>query len=368
MPSGILNPNANCIIGNGCVVHFPTLEKELKDLEANGVAWKGRLFLSDRAHIVFDFHQIIDGAGEKELGSNKLGTTGRGIGPTYCEKANRSGIRVGDLKQFNAIQFKEKLTKIVTSAKKRFSFEYDIDSEVKRYEEISNKYKESIIDGVNWINKKYEEGKRILVEGANAAMLDLDFGTYPFVTSSNPTIGGCITGLGISHNKLGDVIGVVKAYTTRVGEGPFPSELHDEVGEDIRKRGGEFGTTTGRPRRCGWLDTVVLKYSCLINGYTSLNITKLDILTGLKDIKIAVSYEYDGVTLDYFPANLDLLANVKVNYEILPGWSEDISKCTDYQSLPENAKKYLIRVQQLVNTPIKWVGVGPSRDSLLEMN
>jgi len=262
-------------------------------------------------------------------------------------------------------EFKQRLNKIVSSAHKRFTFDYDVDVETKRYEEFTKLFGDCIIDGIWWINDQYKQGKRILIEGANAAMLDLDFGTYPFVTSSNPTIGGCLTGLGLSHQKLGDVIGVVKAYTTRVGAGPFPTELNNEIGETIRKSGGEFGTTTGRPRRCGWLDIPVMKYSCMLNGYTALNLTKLDILTGFDEIKIGVAYIYQGKTLPSMPANLEVLSNVTVEYETLPGWKEDISKCTTFSDLPVNAQKYVKRIEQLCEAPIRWIGVGASRDSII---
>jgi len=219
--------------------------------------------------------------------------------------------------------------------------------------------------GGSMINTNKE--KKILVEGANAAMLDLDFGTYPFVTSSNPTIGGCLTGLGLSHQKLGDVIGVVKAYTTRVGAGPFPTELDNEIGQTIRKTGGEFGTTTGRPRRCGWLDIPVLQFSCMLNGYTSLNLTKLDILTGFDEVKIGIAYLHDGKRLPSVPSSLEVLSSITVEYETLPGWKEDISKCTKFSELPVNAQNYIKRVAQLVETPVKWVGVGAAREALIEL-
>jgi len=208
--------------------------------------------------------------------------------------------------------------------------------------------------------------KKILLEGANAAMLDIDFGTYPYVTSSNPTIGGAITGLGISPKKIGDVIAVVKAYTTRVGEGPFPTELNDDIGKLLRSVGREFGVTTGRPRRCGWFDAVVVKFSHLLNGYTCVNLTKLDILTGVKQIKIAVAYKYNGEELSSMPENLDILSHVEVVYETLQGWEENISNCTSFQQLPLNCQKYVLRIEQIIEVPIKWIGVGPSRDALIE--
>jgi adenylosuccinate synthase len=367
MPSGILNPKCECLIGHGCVVHIQTLFNELKSLDSNGVDYKGRIFISDRAHIVLDLHMKVDGLNEEELATNKeqIGTTRKGIGPSYCEKMNRSGIRVDDLR--NMKLFRDKLTSIVKSAKKRFpSLQVDIDALVKEYEELAAKLEPMIVDGIHWINERHSQGKTIMIEGANAAMLDIDFGTYPYVTSSNPTVGGCITGLGISAKKIGDVIGVVKAYTTRVGEGPFPTELLDDIGAKLRKDGAEFGTTTGRPRRCGWLDTVILKYSTLINGYTALNLTKLDILTGLKEIKIGVAYKYQGQVVPSVPASLDILSKVQVQYETLPGWTEDISQCKSFSDLPPNCQQYVKRVQELAGVPIRWIGTGPKRDQMIE--
>jgi len=365
MPSGILNRQARCLIGNGCVVHLPSLFKELADLKSKGVDYKGRVFISDRTHLVFTVHQTIDGLNEDDKSQTSIGTTRKGIGPAYCEKMNRTGVRAGDLRDLHL--FREKFTRIVNGIKKRFpSVDVDIEAEIKLYTGYAKELDEMLVDGVAWINKAHKEGKKILIEGANAALLDIDFGTYPYVTSSNPTIGGALTGLGLSHQKLGDVIGVVKAYTTRVGEGPFPTELHDAVGTALREVGHEFGTTTGRPRRCGWFDAVVVSYSNLLNGYTALNLTKLDVLTGLKDLKIAVAYKHKGEVLETMPASLDVLSKVEVVYETLPGWSEDISKVTRFSELPENCQKYVNRIEQLVGVPIKWIGNGPQRDAMIE--
>jgi len=365
MPSGILNPTMECIIGNGCVVHLPTLFKELQQLDDKKVKYEGRLFISDRAHLVFDFHQTIDGLNELSLGESKIGTTRKGIGPAYIEKMNRSGIRVGDL---SSPDFPDKLKRIVLTAQSRFHFEYNLDEETKKYAEYAQKIAPYVVDSVDFINQKYKEGKKILLEGANAAMLDIDFGTYPYVTSSNPTIGGCVTGLGLSPKKIGDVIGVVKAYTTRVGEGPFPTELSYEntpQGKALRDVGREFGTTTGRPRRCGWLDTVVLNYTNLLNGYTSINLTKLDILTGFDTLKIGYQYKYNGKALTSMPSSLDVLSHVEVQYEELPGWKEDISKIEKFEDLPKNCQNYVNRIEELLNVPIKWIGVGAGRHSLI---
>jgi len=283
------------------------------------------------------------------------------------EKANRSGIRMGDLKEWKS--FEEKLTKISKSSQSKYHFEYDLEGELKKYAEYAKILDSCIVDGVNWINEQYESGKKILIEGANAAMLDLDFGTFPYVTSSTPTVGGCFTGLGISPKKLNDVIGVVKAYTTRVGEGPFPTELTGKEGNTLRESGHEFGTTTGRPRRCGWLDAVVLKYSNRINGYTAINLTKIDVLSGFDELKIGVEYSGpDGKTIPSVPASLDTLSKVVVKYETLPGWKENISKCTKFSELPVNCQKYVRRIEELVGVPVKWIGVGAARTAMIDCN
>jgi len=295
--------------------------------------------------------------------------TKKGIGPSYCEKMNRSGIRVGDLK--NMAEFAKKLKSIVKNAQLRFKFEYNVQEEIDRHASYAKHFSDFIVDGVDWINEKYNDNKTILVEGANAAMLDIDFGTYPYVTSSNPTIGGCLTGLGLSANKLGDVIGVVKAYTTRVGEGPFPTELTDSdgPGHKMRHVGGEYGTTTGRPRRCGWFDAVIVRYTHRLNGYTALNLTKVDVLTGFPTIKVATAYKLHGKTItSAIPASLEDLSKVEVVYEELPGWTEDISKCTKYDELPKNCQAYVHRLQQLLEVPIKWIGVGAGRQALIHHN
>eukprot|EP01117_Protostelium_nocturnum_P001116 TRINITY_DN11438_c0_g1_i1.p1 TRINITY_DN11438_c0_g1~~TRINITY_DN11438_c0_g1_i1.p1 ORF type:complete len:433 (-),score=185.98 TRINITY_DN11438_c0_g1_i1:78-1376(-) len=365
LPSGILNPRNECIIGNGCVIHFPTLLKELEALQKQNVDYQKRLFISDRAHIVFDFHQKIDGLSETSLGTQKIGTTGKGIGPAYSDKVNRNGIRVSDLYEKD---FAEKLKRSVAIAQKKFSFEYDVEAEIKRYEQIAETVKPFVVDSVLWINQKYEQGKKILLEGANAALLDIDFGTYPYVTSSNPTVGGAVTGLGIAPRKIGDVVGVVKAYTTRVGEGPFPTELLDKdgPGNQMRTVGREVGTTTGRPRRCGWLDIPILKYSNLLNGYSVLNLTKTDVLDNFKEIKIGVSYKVDGKTLDSVPTNFEVANKIEVVYETFPGWETDISKCKTWESLPENCRKYIERIEELLNVPIRWIGTGPDREDVLQ--
>ncbi|KAH6562234.1 hypothetical protein BASA60_011215 [Batrachochytrium salamandrivorans] len=362
LPSGLINPACVNIVGNGVVVHLPSFFEEVETTVSKGIKVAGRLFLSSRAHLVFDFHQIVDGLKEDELGRGSIGTTKKGIGPAYSSKASRSGLRVHHLFDFE--EFESRFRQMVANKMKRYgNFDYDVDAEIARYREYSKRLPDYVIDSIKFMHDQIIAGKRILVEGANALMLDLDLGTYPFVTSSNTNIGGVCTGLGLPPNKIGKVIGVAKAYTTRVGAGPFPTEqLNVNTCKTSAKN---LGTTTGRKRRCGWLDTVVLQYSTMINGYNSLNLTKLDILDGLDEVKIGVAYHYNGQKLDSFPADLSLLAKVEVEYEVLPGWKSDISKCRKYEDLPLNAQKYVTRVEQLTGVPVEWIGVGVARDAMV---
>jgi adenylosuccinate synthase len=364
IPSGILHEKTTCVIGNGVVLHLPTFFKELDSLSEKGVQFDGRLKISDRAHLLFDFHQIVDGLREEQLAGERIGTTKKGIGPCYSSKALRINLRVGDLRFLK--HFRENLKNIVEYMQKRYTFDYDLEAEMKRYEEYAVRLEPMIVDTVEYLNQAHDSGKTILVEGANATLLDLDLGTYPFVTSSNAAIGGACTGLGIAPSLINCSIGIVKAYTTRVGSGPFPTELTDALGDAIREKGREYGTTTGRPRRCGWLDTVVLKYSHMINRFDYLNVTKLDVLSEQAELKIGVGYIYKGKKLTSFPANLEVLANVEVEYETLPGWQSDITKVRSYADLPDAAKKYIERIEQLVGCPAKWVGVGPGREEMVE--
>ncbi|KAL2708637.1 Adenylosuccinate synthetase [Kluyveromyces marxianus] len=375
LPSGLVNPNCQNLIGNGVVIHIPSFFEELENLEKKGLKnARSRLFISSRAHLVFDFHQRTDKLRELELsGASKdgknIGTTGKGIGPTYSTKASRSGIRVHHLVNDdpNAWEvFETRYRRLLETRQKRYGpFEYDADEELRRYKVYKEQLKHFVVDSIPFLHNAIELNKKILVEGANALMLDIDFGTYPYVTSSNTGIGGVITGLGLPPRTIEKIFGVVKAYTTRVGEGPFPTEQLNEYGDKLQTIGAEYGVTTGRKRRCGWLDLVVLKYSTLINGFTSLNITKLDVLDTFKEIKIAVSYSYKGKKLESFPEDLLILANVDVEYVTLPGWEQDITKITEYEDLPENAKKYLKFIEDFLEVPIEWVGTGPSRDSML---
>lgn len=367
LPSGILNPDAIGIIGNGVVVHLPSFLAELDSLSDNGVKHDGRVFISDRAHLVFDFHQKVDGALETRLGRNKIGTTKKGIGPAYASKISRNGVRVGDLANWK--YFEQRFRALAEHhIRSHDGLEIDIESELAYYKKIAPKVLAMTCDTILLINQQYKEGKKILVEGANATMLDIDFGTYPYVTSSNPSVGSVLTGLGVSPKKLGGIYGTVKAYCTRVGEGPFPTELNVLVGdgEHLATVGREFGTTTGRPRRCGWLDLTQLKYSITINGYTSINLTKLDVLSGMKEIHLGVAYKRNGVYIQTMPACLRDLNEVQVEYEVMPGWDEDISMCRKFEDLPENCKKYVLRIEEIVGVPIRWIGVGPNRLDVID--
>lgn len=309
--------------------------------------------------LLFDCHQIVDGILEAEKDSKAIGTTKRGIGPCYSTKTIRNGLRAGDLLHFES--FEEKLRSLLGWLQKRYDFEYDVEAEVTKYKGYADLLKDQIVDTTMILKESFDKGDKVLIEGANAALLDIDFGTYPYVTSSNTTIGGVFTGLGIPPSRLSGCIGVVKAYTTRVGAGPFPTELFDDVGAHLAKVGHEFGTTTGRPRRCGWLDVPMLQYSHALNGYSSMNLTKLDVLTGLADIKIGAKYIDSRTKKElppgYFPDHLDDLKCVEVEYQTMPGWTEDISKIRSYDDLPVAAQNYIRRIEQLVQVPFSWIGV-----------
>lgn len=372
LPSGLVNPNCLNLLGAGVVIHVPSFFEELENLEKKGLDCRDRLFVSSRAHLVFDFHQRTDKLKEAELSTTKksIGTTGKGIGPTYSTKASRSGIRVHHLvsEEPEAWEdFKTRYHRLVQSRYKRYGeFDYDVEAELQKYEKYREALRPFVVDSVAFIQKAIADEKKILIEGANALMLDIDYGTYPYVTSSSTGIGGVITGMGVPPKNIRNVYGVVKAYTTRVGEGPFPTEQLNADGEKLQTIGAEYGVTTGRKRRCGWLDLVVLKYSNAINGYTHLNITKLDVLDTFAEIQVGVAYKYNGKILDSFPEDLFKLGKVEVVYETLPGWEKDITGVKTYEELPENAKKYLAFIEQYLGVPVKWVGTGPARDSMLE--
>ncbi|KAI9353601.1 Adenylosuccinate synthetase [Obelidium mucronatum] len=364
LPSGLVNDSCISVIGNGVVVHLPSFFAEMDANIAKGLKVDHtRLKLSDRAHLVFDFHQLCDGLNEGELGRGSLGTTKKGIGPTYSSKASRSGVRVHHLYRWE--EFVTLYTKCLDGMQKRYKFEYNATEELARYKDLAERARPYVIDTIPYVHKAIAEKKNVLVEGANAIMLDLDFGTYPYVTSSSTGVGGVVTGLGIPPRKIGKVYGVVKAYTTRVGAGPFPTEQLNSVGEHLQNVGHEWGVTTGRKRRCGWLDLVVLKHSHALNDYTSINLTKLDILDQLPEIKIGIAYVHNGVRYTDFPADLETLAESTVEYETLPGWMSDITKVRKYSDLPENCRKYVERIEVLMGVPVEWIGVGPARDAMI---
>uniref|UniRef100_A0A182XK78 Adenylosuccinate synthetase n=1 Tax=Anopheles quadriannulatus TaxID=34691 RepID=A0A182XK78_ANOQN len=341
LPSGIIHEKCISIIGNGVVVHLPGLFEELAKNEAKGLKnWTDRLIISNRAHLVLDLHQQVDGLQEAEKGGKSLGTTKKGIGPCYSSKATRNGIRVSDL----------------LGDFKMFS---------EKYREYAERLRPLVRDSVSYLHTSLKEGKSVLVEGANAAMLDIDFGTYPYVTSSNCSIGGVLTGLGLPPQSIGEVIGVVKAYTTRVGDGPFPTELLDEIGSLLQKRGGEVGVTTQRIRRCGWLDLPLLRYTSMVNGYTAICLTKLDILDTLKEIKVAVSYNLNGKKIDYFPGSVTDLSQVEVNYVTVPGWLQCTENVRDFGELPPQAQEYIRFIESDLDVPVKWIGVGKGRESII---
>lgn len=298
------------------------------------------------------------------LTSCLLSLAHQGIGPAYSSKASRSGLRVHHL--YDHETFANKFRKLVEGRFKRYGhFEYDTEGEIARYKAFAERLRPYVVDGVSFIHAALAANRRVLVEGANALMLDIDFGTYPFVTSSSTSIGGVCTGLGVPPTAVGEIYGVAKAYTTRVGGGPFPTELTDEIGVHLQEVGAEWGVTTGRRRRCGWLDLVVLRYSTLINGYTSLNLTKLDVLDDLKEVKVAVSYKVNGQELASFPADLDILANVEVVYKTMPGWQQDISNATTYEELPQACKDYVEFIESFLSCPVEYIGVGPGRESMI---
>lgn len=364
VPSGMLNKKPICVIANGVALHLPTLMEEIELLEKNGVKTKGRLLISDRAHLLFDYHKIVDGLQEESKGGKKIGTTKRGIGPCYTDKIRRTGIRVHDLLDWK--EFESKYMEQLKSLQSMYGkFKVDTASELAEHKKILAQIKPYIIDSATYINEQLTKKKKVLIEGANGTMLDIDHGTYPYVTSSNASVGGVIAGTGIGATKLTSVIGIMKAYTTRVGEGPFPTELTDALGEQIRQTGGEFGATTGRPRRCGWFDAVIGKYSVMINGFTEINLTKLDVLSGLPKLKIAIGYNLNGKKLTSFPADLNQLEKVKIQYLELPGWKEDLSGIKKFEKLPKNAQKYVQTIEKLIGCHVSSIGVGPLRTDMI---
>ncbi|KLI13253.1 adenylosuccinate synthase [Brachyspira hyodysenteriae] len=367
LPSGILHKDKVCVIGNGVVIEPKVFLSEIDSLIEKKVNISN-LKISDRAHVLMPYHKILDELQEEDLGENKLGTTKNGIGPCYMDKSSRLGIRIVDL--MNKETFAKKLKFNVELKNKLLKKLYNHDGVnynelLKEYLEYADRLRPYVADTTTILNKAIKEKKNILFEGAQATMLDLDHGTYPFVTSSYPAAGGACTGSGVGPRKIDNVIGVVKAYATRVGEGPFPSELFDDVGQFIRDKGGEYGTVTGRARRCGWLDACVVKYASYVNGLDSIAITRLDILDELDKLKICVAYKYNGEILEGYPADLDILSKVEPVYEEFEGWKTSTRDIREYDKLPENAKKYLKRLSEVIETDISIVSVGAGRDETI---
>lgn len=365
LPSGVLHTHSKCIIGPGVVVDPFVFLEEIALIEQGGIASE-HVYISDRAHLIMPYHVAIDAYQEERKGTRKVGTTKRGIGPCYSDKYQRIGLRVGDLEDFEAFQDKlafilamknEEIVKLY--GKQPFVYE----EMVAQFAQVREKILPRIIDSLEEVDKALQAKKSVLFEGAQAAMLDINYGTYPYVTSSSPTSAGVCTGVGISPFHLQRIIGVVKAYSTRVGEGPFVSELLDEQGDTLREKGFEFGATTGRPRRCGWLDLMVVKHAALINGLSDIVITKIDILSGYAEIPVCVAYEIDGKRYDYIPASVEKIARAKPIYEIMPGWQEDISDIREFDQLPQNCKNYIRKIEAFTKTKVAMVSVGPQREN-----
>jgi adenylosuccinate synthase len=367
LPSGILTPGCTPVIGNGVVVDLSVLFQEIEALDARGVD-TSRLVVSADAHVIPPYNRTLDKVTERFLGSRRIGTTGRGIGPTYADKMNRIGIRVQDLFDEGilrkmvegALELKNQILAKVYNRRA-----VTVDEVVEELLSHADALRPMVADTALLLAKALDDDKTVLLEAGQATLLDVDHGTYPFVTSSSATAGGACTGSGIPPTRIDRVVGILKAYTTRVGEGPFPTELHDDSGEFLRRTGGEYGTTTGRPRRCGWLDVVVGRYAQRINGVTDFVITKLDVLSGLEEIPVCVAYDVDGVRHDEMPMTQSDFHHAKPIYEVLPGWSEDISKVRTFDDLPANAQRYVLAVEEMIGQRVSTIGVGPGRDAVV---
>lgn len=368
IPSGILHKGKKCIIGNGVVIAPDALISEIDGLKERGIDTGGNLLISKNAHVIMPYHTAIERENENKKGNKKIGTTGRGIGPSYTDKVARHGIRIMDLLTPNV--FKEKLSANLTTINFLLENFYktaplkadEIYDEYMKYAERLSRY---IADTDVIINNKIDSGENVLFEGAQGTLLDIDHGTYPFVTSSNTIAGGACTGLGVGPTKINRVLGIVKAYTTRVGEGPFPTELKNEIGESIRQKGGEFGATTGRPRRCGWLDMVILKYAIRINGLTGIALTKMDILDGMDKLKICVGYKHNGRLYEEFPKETEVLENCEPVYEEVEGWKESTIGIKGFDKLPANAKKYIKKIEEMLKTEVQIISTGQKRDEII---
>lgn len=372
VPSGILHPHVACVLGNGMVINPVNLVKEIEELRGFGLdVSPERLKVSTRAHLITPAHLALDRASERERGDSKIGTTLRGIGPAYGDKVDRRGIWVGEMLDVEAFaqRFEEALSRTNGDLARRGADLIDIHGAVEQYVKAAARLRPYITDTSMFIDDALRAGKRVVVEGAQGTLLDVDFGSYPFVTSSSPTVGGALTGLGFGPTYVDRVVGVAKAFSTRVGGGPMPTELDGPLADRLRGTGAnfwdEYGTTTGRPRRVGWLDGVILRYACVINGFTELVLTKLDILSGFESLQICTAYEIDGERTTEVPASVDGLARATPVYETFPGWSEDVSEIRRMSDLPANARRYLDAIAELCRTPIDVVSVGPERAQLV---
>ena len=361
IPSGILQKKT-CVVGNGCVVELSGLLEEIEMLQKAGVEVEKYLKISDRAHLVFDFHKKIDAAIENSK-NKKLGTTLRGIGPAFADKISRVGIRAGTLKNWEL--FCDRVKKNAARAAKFYEIEIDAENEIRVAEKFVKNFGNLIVDSFEFLNSQISAGKKILAEGAQGTLLDIDFGTFPFVTSSSTTTAGICAGCGLAPQNLGETIGILKAYTTRVGAGPFPSELENSTGEKLREIGAEFGATTGRPRRCGWLDLPVANFAKNLNGITAWNLTKLDVLDEFAEIEIVVDYFLNGEKLKSFPADLAILEKVEIEKIKMPGWQTPIRGISEFENLPENCRNYILKIEELTKVPVKFIGTGPNRNEMI---
>ncbi|MGG4397326.1 adenylosuccinate synthase [Paenibacillus thiaminolyticus] len=363
IPSGIFYTDKICVIGNGMVVNPKALIEEIGYIHDNGFS-TDNLRISDRAHVIMPYHMVLDGLEEERKGPNKIGTTRKGIGPAYMDKAARNGIRIVDLLDKDV--FEEKFRHLAKEKNELIRMyggeELDIEETLNEYLQYADAIRKYVVDTSVVLNDAIDAGQKVLFEGAQGVMLDIDQGTYPFVTSSNPTAGGVCIGSGVGPSKIEEVIGVAKAYTTRVGDGPFPTELNCETGDFIREAGHEYGTVTGRARRVGWFDSVVVRHARRVSGITGLSLNSLDVLTGLETVKICTAYKYRDQVIEHYPANLNMLAECEAIYEEMPGWMEDISQCKTMEDLPESTRNYVKRVSELTGIPISIFSVGRNRE------
>lgn len=359
IPSGVFHAHIRNVLGNGVVLNPKTFVEEVTHLKQQGFACDN-LYISDRAHVIFDYHKVLDGLQEVALGERKIGTTKKGIGPTYTDKVSRSGIRVGDFvsddfETMYKTALRQKNAEIIRLGGEPLS----IEESYQEYQALADVIRPYVVDTVVMINEAVKQNQKILFEGAQGSLLDIDFGTYPYVTSSNPSGGGVCVGSGIGPTAIQDVIGIAKAYATRVGSGAFPTEFEDDIAKRIRETAHEYGTTTKRPRRIGWLDAVVLKYSTMINGLTGISLMLLDVLSGIETLKVCTAYELNGKKIESIPSRISDFEVCKPIYETLPGWSEDLSQIKTYEELPENAKGYIDFIEKITGVPIVMVSVGP---------